>query len=299
MPKQELADKVVVVTGASSGFGKGVALELARARASVVLAARRDALLDALAQECQDLGGRALAVPTDVSIHTDMEHLAAATLAEFGAIDVWINNAGVGALGRFDLVPLADHVQVIETDLLGTMYGSYFAVRHFAARRSGTLINVASMLGRVPTPYYASYAAAKHGVVGLTAALRLEIAEQELENVHVCTVLPTSMDTPFFDHAANYTGHEASPVPPLYDADKTVDVIVRLCTEPEDEVTVGSAAAVANAMHRVTPNATEHVLARQTHREQMEKAPPAPDTSGSVHEPLQRGTDVTGGRLDT
>jgi short-subunit dehydrogenase len=297
MPKQELADKVVVVTGASSGIGKGVALELAGAGAAVVLAARRDDLLDQLAQECRDLGGRALAVPTDVGAHTDVEHLAAATLAEFGGIDVWINNAGVGALGRFDVVPLADHVHVIETDLLGTMYGSYFAMRHFVARRSGTLINVASMLGKLPTPYYASYAAAKHGVVGLSAVLRQEVAEQDLGNVHVCTVLPTSMDTPFFDHAANYTGHEATPIPPVYDANDTVDVIVRLCTEPEDEVVVGSAAKFADVMHHVAPDATERVLARQTHRE-VEKSPPAPDTSGNVHEPLDRGTDVTGGRLD-
>jgi short-subunit dehydrogenase len=188
---------------------------------------------------------------------------------------------------------------VIETDLLGTLYGSYFALRHFVARSSGTLINVASMLGKVPAPYYASYVAAKHGVVGLGAALRQEVAERELADVHVCTVLPTSMDTPFFDHAANYTGHEATPIPPLYDADKTVEVIVRLCTDPEDEVAVGAAAKFASVMHHVAPGTTERAMARQTHREQMEKSPPAPETSGNVHEPLERGTDVSGGRLDT
>ena len=167
---QDLKGKVVVVTGASSGFGKGAAREFAAAGASVVLAARRDQLLEELARGCEAAGGRALAVHTDVSKQADVEHLAQAALSQFGRIDVWVNNAGGGALGRFEEVPLADHVQVIETDLLGTLYGSYAAMRQFKAQGGGTLINVASVIGKVPAPYFASYAAAKHGVVGLNGA---------------------------------------------------------------------------------------------------------------------------------
>lgn len=88
----------------------------------------------------------------------------------FGRIDIWINNAGVGALGRFETVPLDDHVKVIETDLMGTLYGSYFAYRQFLHQGDGVLINMASELGRHTAPYYASYTAAKHGVVGHRAA---------------------------------------------------------------------------------------------------------------------------------
>lgn len=89
---KEVSGKVVVITGASSGFGKGAALKFAGAGASVVLAARREQLLDDLARECEAAGGQALAVPTDVIA------LAQATLAKFGRIDVWVNNAGAGAL---------------------------------------------------------------------------------------------------------------------------------------------------------------------------------------------------------
>jgi short-subunit dehydrogenase len=125
-----------------------------------------------------------------------------------------VNNAGVGAIGRFEDVPLEDHVKVIETDLLGTMYGSYFAIRQFREQNAGILINIASVLGKVPSAYYASYAAAKHGVVGFSAVLRQELAQDKVEDIHVCTVLPTSFDTPFFEHSANYTGQKSEPIPP-------------------------------------------------------------------------------------
>src|SRR4051812_21264917 len=106
MSNQSLNGKVIVITGASSGFGKGAALEFARAGASVVLAARRDELLDELVQQCQAEGGQALAVTTDVSQEADMQNLAQKAVHTYGRIDVWINNAGVGAIGNFWDIPL-------------------------------------------------------------------------------------------------------------------------------------------------------------------------------------------------
>jgi len=214
---ETLTGKVVVITGASSGFGKGAALAFARMGASVVLAARRDELLEEVARECAAEGGRALAVPTDVSIPQEVQKLAQETLAKFGRIDVWINNAGVGAIGRFEDIPLDVHEQVVQTDLLGTLYGSYFAYREFLNQAAGILMNISSELGEHTVPYYASYAAAKHGVVGLSQALQQEIDQNKYENMHVCLILPTAHDTPFFDHAANYTGHEVQAPKPLHD----------------------------------------------------------------------------------
>src|SRR6476620_248917 len=110
--------RVVVITGASSGFGRGTALELARRGAHVVLAARSADTLSQIARDCQELGGQALAVETDVSDATAVDRLLEQTLLKFKHCDVWINNAGVAAIGRFDEVPLADHEQVLKTDLL-------------------------------------------------------------------------------------------------------------------------------------------------------------------------------------
>jgi short-subunit dehydrogenase len=288
---------VIVITGASSGFGKGIALAFAAKGARLVLAARRATLLDDLAHACRALGSEALAVPTDVSQQLDIETLAVAAVTEFGGIDVWINNAGVCALGRFEDVPLGDHARVIDTTLLGTMYGSWVALREFRSRNAGILINVASALGKIPAPYCASYVAAKHAVVGLSATLRQELEQTDGNRVRVCTVMPMAMDTPFFDHAANYTGHEPAPVPPLYNPRLVIDTIVRLAREPQDEVIVGGAGKAAAAAHALAPGFTRRLMARQTHSAQMKQAPRAGHTAGSLHAPSRDGKEIHGGRL--
>lgn len=280
--------KVVVITGASSGFGKGTALELAERGVNVVLAARSESRLKSIAEECNALGGQALAISTDVSDRTAVENLAGQVISAFGQFDVWINNAGVASIGRFDEVPLEDHLQVIRTDLAGATAGSYYALKHFRNRGSGILINVASVIGKIPAPFYASYAAAKFGIVGLSDALRQELAELGEENIHVCTVMPMAHSTEFFQHAGNYTGHKAEPIPPTYDPQVTIDALVKLVIEPEDEVITGWQGEVFNFFHKLMPAAVEKMMASRTRKTQFDNAPTAPLTTGSVHEPSAR-----------
>jgi short-subunit dehydrogenase len=201
----------------------------------------------------------------------------------------------VGALGRFEEIPLEDHIQVIETDLLGTLYGSYFAMQQFRRQGHGTLINVSSVIGKVPSPYFSSYAAAKHGVVGLSAVLRQELEQNGDTEIRICTVMPTSFDTPFFEHAATYTGHRAEPIPPVYDPERVIETIVRLAKEPEDEVSVGTAAKVFTLAHQIAPGFIESIMAKQTHKAVVEKAQPEGPKEGSVHEPEPEGAEVRGG----
>jgi short-subunit dehydrogenase len=240
MADRELNGKVVVITGASSGFGKGAALEFAAGGANLVLAARRKALLEELARECESAGGKALAVATDVSVPEQVELLAGKAVSHFGRIDVWVNNAGAATLGRFEDIPLDEHVEVVNTDLLGTLYGCYYAMRQLRSQQSGVIINVASAIGNAPSPYYSSYAAAKHGVVGMSAVLREELRAGGIDGIRVCTVLTATVDTPFLD----YAGIEVTPAPLQYDPRDTIDAIVRLAKAPEDEVTVGPAGAL-------------------------------------------------------
>lgn len=296
MTSPAVAGKVVVVTGASSGFGKGTALALARRGATVVLAARRGHLLNEVAESCRAAGARSLAVPTDVSQPRQVERLAHSALEAFQRMDVWINNAGVGALGPFERVPLADHTQVIATTLLGTVYGSYVAYRHFVAQGSGILINVASELGRHTVPYYAAYAASKHGVVGLSDSLRQEIVQQGRHDVHVCLVMPTAHDTPFFDHVANYSGHTVQAPPPLHDPQEVVDTLVRLAADPKDKEIVGADGVIKILLKNLAPALEEKIAARIMHKSQMEQAPPASDSPGAVHQPMAEGRDVSAGR---
>lgn len=298
MAKHDLEGKVVVITGASSGFGKGAALELARARAHLVLAARRAELLTELANQCADFGVETLAVPTDVGDRKQVEELCRSALGKFGRIDVWINNAGVGAIGRFEAVPLDDHVKVIETDLLGTLYGSYCAYRQFLRQGDGVLINMASELGRHTAPYYASYTAAKHGVVGLCESLRQELDQGGIENVHVCLIMPTAHDTPFFDHVANYTGRQVQAPTPLHDPQDVIDALVGLVRDPKDQKIVGADGIAKILLKNVAPRTEEKLGARQLHKTQMEDAPAAPATGGAVLSPIPLGTAIRGGRLN-
>ena len=264
MAEHNIRGKVVVITGASSGFGKGTALQFAEEGASLALAARRGELLEELARECESRGTKALAVPTDVSRPEEVERLAETAIQAFGRIDVWVNNAGVGAIGRFERIPLEVHDQVVRTDLLGTLYGSYYAYQQFLKQGGGILINVASETGRHTVPYYSSYAAAKHGVVGLSDALRQEIEQNEIEGVHVCTVM--------------------------------IDTIVRLAHDPKDAKIVGADGVVKILMKKVAPELEERMVAKQIHKMQYEQAPLADDSPGAVRSPIPQGTGVSAGR---
>ncbi len=276
--------RVIVITGASSGFGRGTALRLAERGASVVLAARGAEALHEIKHKCELAGAQAIAVPTDVSRSGEVQNLAEKSIAEFGRFDVWINNAGVGAIGRFDVVPLEDHEQVLCTSLLGTIAGSHVALRHFRQQGAGVLINVASVVGKIPAPLYASYVAAKFGVVGLSDALRQELREENLSDIRVCTVMPMSHSTEFFEHAAYYTGHKAEPIPPTYDPEVTIDTLVKLVVDPEDELITGWQGGVFNALHHLMPKSIEKFMATNTAKAQLKNAPPGEITSGTVHQ---------------
>jgi short-subunit dehydrogenase len=276
--------RVVVITGASSGFGQGVALRLAERGESVVLAARRTALLEEIAHECARRGGRALVVTTDVADATQVARLAEAAEREFGRIDVWINNAGVGVIGAFDEVPLRDHDRVIDVNLKGVVHGSHEALRRFRVRGQGVLINVSSVAGRTAFAYQASYSATKAAVRALGAALREEMRVTGAPGVKVCSVLPFAADTPWWPNGAKYTG--TSPRMILIDApEKVVDAIVAATDRPRKEISVGWKAKALHVFQRITPTLTERVAADVARWQFIEAPPPGPTGPGNLHEP--------------
>lgn len=282
---QPFAGKTVVITGASSGFGRGMARAFSQRGANVVLAARRTELIEEAAAEARANGVRALAVTTDVSRPADMDRLAQAAVAEFGKVDVWINNAGVTAIGRLDETPLADHERIIDVNLKGVIYGSRLAVAQFRRQGQGVLINMGSVESRVPLPYQTSYVASKHGVLGLSSALRQELKVKGERNIHVVVVMPWAADTPIWRNAANYTGRE-SRAPLLDPAQTVVDAVVFAALHPRREVAPGIKAKGALVGHRLTHSGAEAFAAAVYHAVQIEQAPAAPNTAGAVQQPL-------------
>jgi short-subunit dehydrogenase len=285
-------DLAVVVTGASSGVGRATAHAFARRGAHLVLAARARAPLEDVAEECASLGGRAVVVPTDVADPDGVRRLADVAAERFGGIDVWINNAGLGAVGRFHEVPIEAHRRIIETNLLGYIYGAHAALPYFLEQRQGVLINNVSIGGFVPTPYAATYAASKFAVRAFSYSLRQELKRHP--DVHVCAVYPFFMDTPGVQHGANYTGRALQPAPPVYAPETTAEVIVDLVRRPRREVVVGAVAHLAKLEYQLAPRLVEWGLARFTEA-YLSRAEPSPVTAGNLYEPMPERAGVHGG----
>ncbi|WP_235924534.1 SDR family NAD(P)-dependent oxidoreductase [Roseomonas harenae] len=293
--RARVAGRTYVVTGASSGIGRGVAERLGGYGANVVLVARRGAVLEEVAATVRARGGQALVVPMDVSDPEAVERLARATVERFGRIDVWVNNAAVGAYGRFDEVPVADHARIVDVNLKGALYGSHAALRQFRRQGSGVLVNISSVEGHVPLAYHASYAATKAALIGFSGAVRQELRLGGMDDrIQVATVLPWATDTPFWEHGSNYTGRSAR-MAMMDGPEEVVDAIVWVSIHPVREYAVGWKAQAAVLGDQIWPRAAEHLAGNLVHRSQMEDAAPAPVTAGSVHEPVARGTGVDGG----
>lgn len=291
-----IAGRTYVITGASSGFGRGAAVRAGSLGANVVLAARRAELLEEVAAEVRAAGGQALVVRTDVADGAAVERLADAAVSRFGRIDVWVNNAGVASIGAFDEVPVADQARTVDVNLKGVVYGAHAAMRRFVRQGFGTLVNVGSVESVVPLPYQATYSATKYGVLGLGRALNEEMRLKGLgKRVRVSTVMPFAADTPFWRHVGNYTGRVPRMI--LLDpAQKVADAIVWASVHPREELPVGWKAQAAVSAHNLFPDLTETVAANVYHKVQMRDAPAgAPATSGSVHHPIPEGRGVSGG----
>ena len=288
----DIADAVIVVTGASSGIGRATAAACAAKSARVVLAARASRALDEAAAECRDAGGQVVVVPTDVADGHAVDKLAARAVEEFGRIDVWVNDAAVMAYGRFEDTPADVHRRVIDVNLFGQVHGARAVLPVFRWQGAGILINVASLYGKMTSPYVSAYVTSKFGVIGFSEVLRQET--QGTKNIHVCTVLPGSVDTPIFRHAANHLGHQPRPVPAVSSPDRVVRAILRLIRWPRRQVAIGWSArffAVGHALapglyHRLAPVVMDVLGSGRGESE---------ESTGNVFQPMPEWNQVQGG----
>jgi short-subunit dehydrogenase len=284
--------KTVVITGASSGAGRAIALEFASKSPKLVLASRNLKALQELALECGELGAEVRCVEADVTVAGDLINLAA-TADDFGGnIDVWINNAGVLAVGEFDKTPMEVNAQVIRTNLIGYMNGAHAVLPYFKKQKYGVLINNISIGGFLPVPYGVAYSASKFGLRGFSEALQAELSGWP--DIHVSSLYPAFLDTPGIQHAANYTGKVVKPAPPVYDPRRVAMAIVKLSEHPKKELMVGSASLLLRAGYALFPGLVTGA-AKLVISGYLKQAAPIPETDGNLFLPVNFGNAVYGG----
>jgi short-subunit dehydrogenase len=294
MPRKT-KDSVVVITGAASGIGRATALQFARKGATLVLASRRAQALEELAQECKRAGAQqAITVPTDVSDESAVQALGRAAIENFGRIDVWVNNAAVTLFGRFEESPPEDYRRVIEVNLFGYIYGARTALKYFREQGSGVLIDVSSIVSSLPQPYTSAYSLSKAAIRSLGMSLRQELTLDGSHDIHVCTVMPATIDTPFFQQAANYTGRPVRAMPPVLSVDRVAQTIVRLARKPRREVTVGNAGRQFRMIRALAPAVAERMMATQVDRSHLYTDKRAAPTAGNLYEPMPQYAQVSG-----
>ncbi len=290
-----LAEQVIVITGASSGIGLCTARMAAERGASVVLAARSDAVLDDVVQALSKNGAKALACAVDVADRQQVDDVAARAIAEFGRIDTWVNDAGVSIYARIDEVSEADARRLFDTNFWGVFNGSLAALPHLKAQ-GGALINVGSEVSDAVVPLQGIYSASKHAVKGFTDALRVEIEDIDKAPVSITLIQPTAVDTPYPENARNYMDREPKLPDPMIEPEKVAEAILKAAVEGGRDVKVGAMSVLNTTVAKIAPSLGDKMSAKQADRQQKPEAPHDPEGalyeasgSGRVHGEDKKG----------
>ena len=275
---------VVVITGASAGVGRAVAREFGRRRARVGLLARGVEGLEAAKREIEELGGEAIAVPTDVADAAQIERAADAVEAAFGPIDLWINNAMASVFSPIAEVTPDELRRVTEVTYLGTAYGTMAALRRMMPRNHATIVQVGSALAFRGIPLQAPYCAAKHAIKGFNDSVHAELLHANSAVLLTMVNLP-AVNTPQFDWVLNRLPNRAQPVGPIYQPELIADAIVWACDHYRRSWNIGVLTSATVIGNNFFPGFGDRYLARHGY-EQMTDEPEDPNRPHNLWQPV-------------
>jgi short-subunit dehydrogenase len=233
----------------------------------------------------------AIVVPTDVSNEEEVRNLASRAIAQFGQIDIWINNAGVYMMGEIKDTPVESMRRLIDVNFFGMVNGCKAVLPHMLERGEGHIINTGSQAGKMAYRYAATYCASKFALTAFSDALRQELYGT---GVDVSIVMPNSTDTPLFNYSANYAGRQIKPMEPVSTAQEVAEVFMRLVDSKERESYVTSFPRALGALHAVAPGLHDRMVAKQTDKKHFKKDPAEP-SRGNLFQPDPSHTGISGG----
>jgi NAD(P)-dependent dehydrogenase (short-subunit alcohol dehydrogenase family) len=276
---------VVVVTGASAGLGRAIAHAFAKRGSQLALIARNPEALEAAKEECERLGGSAMVLPLDVSDAGSVEAAAERVEAEFGPIDVWVNDAMVSVFSPVKEMEPSDYKRVTEVLYLGFVHGTLAALKRMLPRDRGTIIQIGSALSYRSIPLQSAYCAAKHAINGFTDSLRCEL-HHDHSNVKLTTVQMPAMNTIQFDWVKNRMPNMTQPVPPIYEPEVSAQVVVAaaLAKNPRREYWVGTPTVMAIIGQKLAPGILDWYLGKTGYEgQQIQGQKQDPDAPNNLY----------------
>jgi short-subunit dehydrogenase len=278
--------EVVVVTGASGGVGRAIAHAFGKRGAHVALLARGERGLEDCRREVEQLGGRALPIPTDVADPEQVEAAAVQVEERLGPIDVWVNDAMATVFAKFLDVTPQEYKRATEVTYLGTVYGTMAALKRMTARDAGTIVQVGSALSYRAIPLQSAYCGAKFGIRGFTDSIRVEL-RHDRSKVHITMVQLPGVNTTQFNWCRSKLPDHPQPVPPIYQPEIPAEAVYWAAHHRRRELWVGYSAVEAIVGTKLSALAGDIYLARTGFSgQQMKDRPVSPDRPNNLFEPL-------------
>lgn len=290
--------EVVVITGASAGVGRAAVQAFARRGAHIGLIARGEAGLEGARREVEELGGKALMLPTDIADAAAVQRAADATESAFGPIDIWVNDAMESVFSPFKEMTAEEFKRVTEVTYLGYVYGTQAALSRMLPRNRGTIVQVGSALAYRGIPLQSAYCGSKHAIQGFTESVRCELWHDK-SRVWITMVQMPALNTPQFGWVRSKLPDKAQPVPPIFQPEVAAEAIYFAAHHRRREIFIGMSTQIAIIGNKLFPGLGDWYLARTGYQSQQTNQPRDPNRRDNLDAPVDDTRDYGAhGRFD-
>ncbi len=282
--------EVVVITGASAGVGRAIARAFARRGASIGLLARGHEGLEGACRDVEELGGKALAIPTDVADAAQVEAAASQVEETLGPIDIWVNDAMASVFSPVKEMEAEEYRRVTEVTYLGCVYGTLAALHRMLPRDQGRIIQIGSALAYRGIPLQSAYCGSKHAIQGFTESLRCELLHDK-SKVRVSMVQLPAVNTPQFGWVKSRLPNKAQPVPPIYQPEIIADAVTYVADHYRRQMYIGLSTNIVIQGNKLWPALGDYYLSKTGFQSQQTEQPADPHAPNNLWSPVDEKRD--------